>query len=125
MRHLRQLRLLQARGRASLTRQKPAHYTVFHANALLTWLNMVEIFVGIITRQAIRRGSCTDVTDPHDAIRIYIDGYNARAQPFAWTKNADELLDRIKRKQINRATLDVRFCEQEDVSARHPDTSGP
>ena len=28
-----------------------------------SWLNMVEIFFGIITRQAIRRGTFTDVTD--------------------------------------------------------------
>ena len=28
-----------------------------------SWLNLVEIFFGIITRQAIRRGTFTDVTD--------------------------------------------------------------
>lgn len=66
-----------------------------------SWLNMVEIFFGIITRQAIRRGTFTSVADLQDAIRAYIDSYNDRAQPFAWTKNADELLDKIKRKRTN------------------------
>jgi transposase len=34
-----------------------------------SWLNMVEIFFGIITRQAIRRGSFTSVKDLTAAIR--------------------------------------------------------
>jgi transposase len=66
-----------------------------------SWLNMVEIFFGIITRQAIRRGTFTDITDLETAIRTYIDSYNERAKPFTWTKTADELLDKIKRKSIN------------------------
>jgi transposase len=66
-----------------------------------SWLNMVEIFFGIITRQAIRRGTFTDVADLETAIRNYIDAYNDRAKPFTWTKTADELLDKIKRKSIN------------------------
>ena len=66
-----------------------------------SWLNMVEIFFGIITRQAIRRGTFTDVAELETAIRNYIDSYNERAKPFTWTKNADELLDKIKRKSIN------------------------
>jgi transposase len=66
-----------------------------------SWLNMVEIFFGIITRQAIRRGTFTDVAELETAIRNYIDSYNERAKPFKWTKTADELLDKIKRKSIN------------------------
>ena len=57
-----------------------------------SWLNMVEIFFGIITRQAIRRGTFTSVRDLTDAIRRYIDGWNERCQPFVWTKTADEIL---------------------------------
>lgn len=63
-----------------------------------SWLNMVEIFFGIITRQAIRRGSFTNVADLEDAIRRFIDAYNDRAKPFTWTKTADELLTKITRK---------------------------
>ena len=66
-----------------------------------SWLNMVEIFFGIITRQAIRRGTFTDVTDLQAAIRTYIDSYNQRAKPFTWTKTPDELLGKIKRKRFN------------------------
>ena len=57
-----------------------------------SWLNMVEIFFGIITRQAIRRGTFTSVKDLITAIGTFIDGWNDRCQPFTWTKTADELL---------------------------------
>jgi transposase len=63
-----------------------------------SWLNMVEIFFGIITRQAIRRGTFTSVSDLQAAIGDFIDAYNQRAKPFTWTKTADEILDKIKRK---------------------------
>lgn len=66
-----------------------------------SWLNMVEIFFGIITRQAIRRGSFLSVDDLEDAIRRFIDAYNDRATPFTWTKNADDLLAKINRKHTS------------------------
>ena len=61
-----------------------------------SWLNMVEIFFGIITRQAIRRGTFRSVKDLTTAIGAFIDAYNDRCQPFTWTKNADELIPKIK-----------------------------
>jgi len=51
-----------------------------------------EIFFGIITRQAIRRGTFRSVHELTDAIRRFIDAYNERARPFAWTKTADQIL---------------------------------
>jgi hypothetical protein len=58
---------------------------------------MVEIFFGIITRQAIRRGSFHSVDDLVDTIRTFIDGYNDRCQPFTWTKDTDTILTKAKR----------------------------
>ncbi|MEP6666484.1 MAG: IS3 family transposase, partial [Nocardioidaceae bacterium] len=55
-------------------------------------LNMVEIFFGIITRQAIRRGTFTSVKDLIAAIENYIDAWNERCEPFSWTKDADTIL---------------------------------
>ncbi len=57
-----------------------------------SWLNMVEIFFGIITRQAIRRGSFTSVKDLIAAIETFTDGWNDCCRPFTWTKTADQLL---------------------------------
>jgi hypothetical protein len=47
-----------------------------------SWLNLVEVFFGIITRQAIRRGSFTSVKDLVAAIRRFVDGWNERCHPF-------------------------------------------
>ncbi len=58
---------------------------------------MVEIFFGIITKQAIRRGTFDSVHDLKTAIRTYIDAWNDRCQPFIWTKDADTILARAKR----------------------------
>jgi transposase len=61
-----------------------------------SWLNMVEIFFGIITRQAIRRGTFHSVKALTAAIGAFIDACNDRCTPFAWTKDADELLAKIR-----------------------------
>jgi transposase len=62
-----------------------------------SWLNMVEIFFGIITRQAIRRGTFGSVRELVDAIRRFINGWNDRCEPFVWTKDADTILARANR----------------------------
>ena len=66
-----------------------------------SWLNMVEIFFGIITRQAIRRGTFTSVKDLIAAIEGFIDGWNERCHPFVWTKTADQILTKVHRKQTS------------------------
>jgi transposase len=62
-----------------------------------SWLNMVEIFFGIITRQAIRRGTYTSVKDLIGAIGTFIDGWNERCEPFIWTKTADQIIPHATR----------------------------
>jgi hypothetical protein len=66
-----------------------------------SWLNMVEIFFGIITRQAIRRGTFTSVPDLIGAIRAFIDGYNTRCAPFRWTKTAEQILTKAVRQSTS------------------------
>jgi transposase len=68
------------------------HFTPTSAS----WLNMAEIFFSIITRQAIRRGSFTSVSDLISAIEAFINGWNDRCQPFTWTKTPDELIPRCR-----------------------------
>jgi transposase len=68
-----------------------------------SWLNLVEVWFGIIERQAIRRGTFTSVRDLMIKIRAFITGWNIRKHPFIWTKPADEIIDKIhpKRKQVS------------------------
>jgi hypothetical protein len=60
-----------------------------------SWLNLVECFFSIITRQAIRRGAFTSVADLTAAIEAYIDAWNEHAAPFTWTNTADQLIEKI------------------------------
>jgi transposase len=64
-----------------------------------SWLNLVEVFFGIITRQAIRRGTFASVKELVTAISTFIDGWNGRCHPFTWTKTADEILPHATRKR--------------------------
>jgi transposase len=64
-----------------------------------SWMNLVEVFFGIITRQAIRRGSYASVPELVAAIRTFIDGWNERCHPFAWTKTAEQILPHATRQR--------------------------
>ena len=75
--------------------------TIHYTPTSGSWLNMIEIFFGIITRQAIRRGTFTSVKDLIAAIETYIDGWNERCQPFVWTKTADQILAKAQRKKTS------------------------
>lgn len=56
------------------------------------WLNLVEVWFGIIDRQAIRRGVFTSVKDLNAKIRQFITGWNDRKHPFVWTKTPEQIL---------------------------------
>ena len=64
------------------------HFTPTSAS----WLNLVEVWFGIIERQAIHRGTFGSVRELTTAIRAFINGRNKRSHPFVWTKTADEIL---------------------------------
>ena len=66
-----------------------------------SWLNMVEIFFGIITRQAIRRGSFESVRELIAAIRRFIEAWNQRCEPFVWTKDAETILTKAQRQSTS------------------------
>jgi transposase len=62
-----------------------------------SWLNLVEVWFGIIERQAIHRGSFGSVQDLNAKIRAFIDGWNDRCHPFVWTKTAEQILKKANR----------------------------
>jgi transposase len=68
-----------------------------------SWLNLVEVFFGIITRQAIRRGSFASVKELVTAITQFIDGWNDRCHPFVWTKTAEQILPHARRQPTSDA----------------------
>lgn len=68
-----------------------------------SWLNLIEVFFSIITRQAIRRGSFDSVKQLVAAISTFIEGWNERCHPFTWTKTADEILPHTTRQRTSDA----------------------
>jgi transposase len=66
-----------------------------------SWINQIETWFGIITRQSIRRGTFTSVKVLITQIRDYIAAWNTDPRPFAWTATADEILAKVRIVQTN------------------------
>jgi transposase len=64
-----------------------------------SWMNMVESWFSILTRQQVRRGSFADVNELIQAIERFVDGWNERAVPFVWTKTARQVLAKAVKQQ--------------------------
>lgn len=60
-----------------------------------SWINQIETWFGIITRQAIRRGSFKSLAQLIRRIDHYITHWNEDAAPFEWTATADEILEKV------------------------------
>jgi len=69
------------------------HFTPTYAS----WLNLVERWFGIITQQAIRRGSFSKVKTLVQRIDQFVKHYNASSRPFVWTATADSILAKVER----------------------------
>jgi transposase len=69
------------------------HFTPTYAS----WLNLVERFFGLLTEQALKRGSFTSIPKLRTAILDYVASHNERNRPFRWTKTADEILAKMRR----------------------------
>jgi hypothetical protein len=71
------------------------HFTPTSAS----WLNQVETWFGILSRQAIRRGSFGSVKELVAMIDAFTAHWNAGATPFTWVRTADEILVKAVRKR--------------------------
>lgn len=65
----------------------PAHRIVFHYTPThCSWLNQIEIWLSILARKLLKRGSFTSVDDLKAKVLAFIDYYNrTMAKPFKWT----------------------------------------
>jgi hypothetical protein len=71
------------------------HFTPTSAS----WMNQIETWFGILSREAIRRGSFGSVKELIAGIELFAATWNAGASPFAWIKPADEILAKAVRKR--------------------------
>jgi len=58
------------------------HYTPTSAS----WLNLVEVWFGIMSRKVLRGASFEDTEALAGALGAYINAYNKTAEPFVWKK---------------------------------------
>jgi transposase len=70
------------------------HFTPTSAS----WMNQVETWFGILTRQAIRRGSFGSVKELVAMIDAFTRQWNEGSSPFVWVKTADAILAKAVRK---------------------------
>ncbi len=62
-----------------------------------SWLNWVESWFAMLTKQRLRRGVFRSLPELIAAIDDYLRVYNATPTHFAWTKDADAILAKIER----------------------------
>jgi transposase len=70
------------------------HFTPTSAS----WMDQIETWFGILSRQAIRRGSFRSVKELIAMIAAFTASWNEGSTPFHWVKTADQILAKAVRK---------------------------
>jgi transposase len=81
----------------AITRWLAAHPR-FHLHFTPTsssWLNQVERWFGLLTDKQLRRGVHKTLRALENDIRTWVATWNDNPKPFAWTKTADEIFERL------------------------------
>ncbi|MBY0396910.1 MAG: IS630 family transposase [Thermoleophilia bacterium] len=85
-----------------LARHRRVHFHFTPKGA--SWMNMVESWFSILTRRSVRRGSFASVAELVAAIERFVLAYSERAQPFVWTRTAEEVLTKAVKRQDTSGT---------------------
>jgi len=63
------------------------HFTPTHAS----WVNLIECFFSILTRNGLRHSVHRSVKDLEKFLYTFIEKYNKQCGPFTWTKGPEKL----------------------------------
>lgn len=76
--------------------KRPRYYLHFTPTGA-SWISQVERWFGLLTEREVRRGNHRSTSELERMIRHYIATNNEDPKPFIWNKNADQILESIKR----------------------------
>lgn len=85
--------ILQSRRSRAEFLSQSEHRIVFHFTPKhASWLNQVEIWLSILVRKLLKRGSFTSIDHLKTKVLAFVDYYNrTMAKPFKWTSKGKAL----------------------------------